>query len=82
MFSQIYTIHALVNHEVFSCGFALLPSKTEIAYEQFFPTVCNALRKNNGNDPDGLLADFETTAINAIRHVLPQTDIPGCFFHL
>ena len=30
IFSQIYTIHALVNHEVLSCVFALLLSTTEI----------------------------------------------------
>ena len=35
IFSKIYTIHALVNHEVFPCVFSLLPSKTEIVYEQF-----------------------------------------------
>ena len=74
--------HALVNHEVLPFVFALLPSKAEIVYEQLFTTVCNAVRNNNGNDPDGFLVDFETAAINAIRNVLPQTDISGCFFHL
>ena len=82
IFPQIYTTHALVNHEVLPCVFALLPSKAEIVYEQLFTTVCNAVRNNNGNDPDGFLVDFETAAINAIRNVLPQTDISGCFFHL
>ena len=81
VFSQIYTIHALVNHEVLLCVFALLPSKPEIVYEQFFTTVCNAVRNDNSNDPDGFLVDFETAAINAIRNVLLQTDISGCFFH-
>ena len=51
-------------------------------YEQFFTTLCNAVRNSNGNDPDGFLVDFETAAINAIRNVLPQTDISDCFFHL
>ena len=82
IFSQIYSIHALVNHEVLPCNFALLPSKTEIVYEQFFTTVCNAVRSNNGNDPDGFIVDFETAVVIAIRNVLPQTDISGCFFHL
>ena len=54
-FSQIHTIHALVNPEVLPCVFARLPSKAEIVYEQFFTTVCNAVRNNNGNDPDGFL---------------------------
>ena len=63
IFPQIYTIHVLVNHEVLPCVLpsllcppssflALSPSKTEILYEQFFTTVCNAVRNNNGNDPD------------------------------
>ena len=82
IFPQIYTIHVLVNHEVLPCVFALLPSKTETVYAQFFTTVCNPVRNNNGNDPDGFLVDFETAMINAIRNVLPQTDISGCFFHL
>ena len=54
----------------------------EIVYEQFFTTVCDAKRNNDGNDPDGLLADFQTVAINAIRNVLLPIDISGCFFHL
>ena len=74
IFSQIYTIHALVNHEVLPSVFALLSSKTEIVYEQFFTTVRNVVRNNNGNDPDGFLLDSGTAAINAIRNVLPQTD--------
>ena len=82
IFSQMYTIHALVNHGLFPSVFAHLPSKTEIAYEQFFTTVCNAVRNNNGNDPDGFLVNFETAVINAIRNVLPQADVPGCLFHL
>ena len=59
----------------------LLPSKAEIICEQFFATVSNVVRNNNVNDPNGILVDFET-AINAIRNVLPQTDISGGFFHL
>ena len=81
-FSQIYTIHALVNHDLLPCVFAHLPFKAEIVYEQYFTTVCNAVRNNNGNDPDGLFVDFQTAAINAIQNVLLQTDISGCFFHL
>ena len=59
IFSQMYTIHVLVNHEVLPCVFALLPSKAEIVYEQFFTTVSNAVRSNNGNDPDGFLVNLK-----------------------
>ena len=82
IFFQIYAIHALVNHEVFPCVFALLPSKTEIVYKQLFTTICNAVRNNKGNNQDGFLVDFKTPAINAIQNVLPQTNMSGCIFHL
>ena len=45
-------------------------------------TACNPARNNNGNDPNGFLINFKTAAINATRNVLPQTDMPGCFFNL
>ena len=32
IFFQIYTIHALINHQIFPCVFALLPNKTEATY--------------------------------------------------
>ena len=78
----IYTVHALVNHEVLPYVFTILQFKTQIVYGQLFTTVCNAVRNNNANDPDGFLDDFKTAAINAIQKVLPQTDISDCFFHL
>ena len=40
------------------------------------------MKNNSGNNPDGFLVDFEKAEINAIRNVLPQTDICDCFFHL
>ena len=82
IFSQIYTIRALVNHKVLLCVFALLPSTTEIVYKLFFTTIFNAVRNNKGNVPHGFLVGFETAAINAILNVLPQTDISGYFFYL
>ena len=63
IFSQIYTIHALVNHEFLPYVFAILPSKAKIIHEQFFKTVRNTVISNNGNDTDGFLVDFETAVI-------------------
>ena len=39
-----------------------MTSKTETVYEKRFAAVCNAVRNNNGTDPDGFLANFETAA--------------------
>ena len=38
-------------------------------YEKFSTAVCNAIRNNNGNNPDGFLFDFETASINSIQKV-------------
>ena len=44
IFYQIYTIHALINNQIFPCVFGLLPSKTENIYNRFFTEICNAVR--------------------------------------
>ena len=41
---NIYSIHALSNHEVIPCVFGLLPAKNEASYVQFLTTVRNAVR--------------------------------------
>ena len=83
MFSQMYKTHALVNHEVLPCVFALQPSKTLIVFEPFFHSGMECSQKNNnGKNPDEFPVFFETTAIKAIRNVLQQTDMSSCFFHL
>ena len=82
IFFQIYTLHALSNNEVLPCVFALLPSKTEATYTNFLMTILNAVRRINNNDPHGFLVDFELAAINSIRHLLPGSQVSGCFFHL
>ena len=35
IFFQTYTIHALINHQIFPCVFAVLPNKTEATYNRF-----------------------------------------------
>ena len=61
--------------------FGLLPAKNEASYVQFLTTMRNAV-KNIGNDPVGILVDFEVAAINAIGNVMPALQISGCFYHL
>ena len=78
IFCEIYTIHALTNHEVIPCAFGLLPAKTQLIYERFMTTLRNAV----GNDPECILVDFEDAAINAFRNILSGAQISGCYFHL
>ena len=71
IFSQIYTIHALVNHEVLPCVFALLPSKAEIVYEQFFTTVRNAVKKKQLQFLLGLFGE-KKRFWSKMKHILPK----------
>ena len=78
LFFQIYTIHAMINHRIFPCVFALLPNKTEATYNRFLTEVLNALR-NIRNEPEGILVDFEKAAMNAITNQLNQVQVNTLF---
>ena len=53
IFFQIYTIHALINHQIFPGVFALLSNKTEGTYNRFLTEVLSAVR-NIGNEPEDI----------------------------
>ena len=71
---QIYTIHALINNQVFPCLFALLSNKTGNIYTRLLTETCSAVQ-NVGNDPTDILLDFEGAAINAVRIQMPQVQV-------
>lgn len=79
IFYQIYTIHALINNQVFPCVFGLLPSKQENIYNRFLTEVCNAVR-NVGNEPADILVDFEKAAINATLTQMPHVQVTFFIF--
>ena len=78
IFFQIYTIHALINHQTFPCVFTPLPNKTEATYNRFLTEVLHAVR-NIGNDPEDILVDFERVAMNAITNQLSQVEVNTLF---
>ena len=61
IFTQIYTIHVLINHQMFPCVFAPLSSKAEATYNRFPTEVLTSVR-NIGNEPEVMLLDFKRTA--------------------
>ena len=78
IFFQIYTIHVLINHQIFPCIFALLSNKTEATYNRFLTEVLNAVR-NIGTGPEDILLDFKRAAMNAITNQLNQVEIDTLF---
>ena len=78
IFFQIFTIHVLINHQIFHCVFALLPNKTEASQNRFLTEVSNAVR-NIGNEPEDILVDFERAAMNVITNQLNQVEVNTLF---
>ncbi|KAG8180604.1 hypothetical protein JTE90_018222 [Oedothorax gibbosus] len=78
LFTQLYTIHAIVKNENVPVLFALLPSKSEAIYKKLF----NAIKSLNPQlNPQTILLDFERAAMNAFLASFPTASVRGCFFH-
>lgn len=82
-FSQLYTIHAVLNNEsesrrtIVPIIYALLPNKLESTYIRLFEELKTALAVNIRD----FKADYELAAMNAVSYVFPSAKITGCFFH-
>jgi hypothetical protein len=82
LFSQLYTVHGIVDGVVYPFVFALLPNKTELTYNRLFTLLKDsALRMNLVLTPETVLMDFEAAAQNAVETAFPLTTLKGCFFH-
>ena len=79
LFSQLYSIHAVIDGQVLPCVFALLPNKAQATYERMFDAL---LAKYPDLSPSTVLIDFEKSAINAFYSRFNGVNVQGCFFHL
>jgi len=86
VFRQLYTIHAPVggeNSRIFPLVYSLLTSKSEEIYSCLFEELIDFAVENDITlQPSIILTDFELASINASRHVFPNVENKGCFFHL
>jgi hypothetical protein len=77
-FDQLYTIHGFYNNRVFPCVYALLPGRSKDVYCRFLTYLRNL---QNDLNPDSIVTDFETAAIQAFQQEFPRISITGCMFH-
>lgn len=83
LFRQLYTIHAVIANSCFPLLYAFLPGKSQEVYNTFFREVNAAAVENDiVLNPDFLMADFELSAINALREQFPNARLSCCLFHL
>jgi hypothetical protein len=86
VFRQLYTIHAPVggeNSRILPLVFSLVTSKSKEIYKSLFEELIDFAAENDLIlQPSIILTDFELASINASRHVFPNAENKGCFFHL
>ncbi|CAN7943601.1 unnamed protein product [Ixodes hexagonus] len=83
LFEQLYTIHGYLHGHVFPFVYCLMTRRTQMAYDALFEEVLNfAADMGLALNPKTVSTDFELAAINAIRSLLPSSDVHGCLFHL
>ena len=82
VFYQLVSIHTQVNDTSMPCIYALLTSKSQTLYENFFLEVLNACRQVDDKrfDLEEVTCDFETGLIPAIQSKL-KARVVGCLFH-
>ena len=78
-FFQVHERHGSIN----PCVYSLLPNKTGATYDHFIQELLQGIPPAaNENHPYSILLDFELSAMNALKNLLPSVEITGCFFHL
>lgn len=78
-FSQLYTIHALVDNRALPMIYAVTTNKQESTYKRILQKI---LEYEPTLKPQSVLCDFEVSSINALKDVFPDVTVAGCSFHL
>lgn len=63
LFYQLWTIHGLVHNAILPLVFVLMVRKTEQLYNRILDVLCDG----RNFQPEIIITDFETAAINSIR---------------
>jgi len=78
LWTQLFTVHAVINDSCLPRVFALLPNKQEATYRRLFSAIFN-LRPNSR--PVQCIMDFEIAVHTAFTTVFHSAVVSGCLFH-
>ena len=81
LFNQLYTIHALIDGEMYPYIFALLPDKRQTTYQRLFDLLKAAGTNNTPIAPTTFFMDFKSAELNVAETVFPTATVKGCLFH-
>ena len=82
LFTQLCTLHDMVDGGMLPLVFALLPGKSEQLYTRYFHLLKEpCTQRQMALQPTTLFIGYETAVQNAARTSFPGITIKGCFFH-
>ena len=78
LYTQLYTVHAVVHGAVVPMVYAMLPEKKESTYQRVFQVLRGKivemeLEQDEFNGPEIMILDFEIGAIEAFSKVFTAT---------
>lgn len=77
-FTQVYTLHILIDGKALPMIYALLCTKKKETYLKFFQKL-KELRPTLS--PHSLITDFEAASYLSAKEVFQDVELVGCFFH-
>lgn len=83
-YTQMFTIHVLVNGHIICCVTCLMVNKDIGSYRAVIQQLKLKIRYVTGRRwrPTSVVVDFEQASIAAFQTEFPNISIKGCFFHL
>jgi hypothetical protein len=76
---QIYTIHAFIGNKAIPTLYTILGDKRKETYVRLFQKIKEL---QPALEPESVMFDFETGALNAFKETFSKSDLAGCSFHL
>ena len=82
IFSQLYTLHAMLDNVMYPLVYALLPGKSRDMYMRLFRHLRDVADQHQLQfNPRTLLVDYEAAVKRAAEEVFDDVSVKGCFFH-
>ena len=83
LFTQLYTVHGIINGATIPLLYALLPNKTSDTYRRLFQIIHDSLQQNvqgqQAVGPNMMLMDFEQAAITSFKKIFKTSHMQGKF---
>jgi len=81
-YTQLFTIHGVVEGLVVPLVYALLPNKCRTSYYNLLSLIRDSIvNMSLIFDPDVIVTDFEASTLEALKQHFPRARLVGCYFH-